>query len=46
EADRLYGELAKLMELLQQPVDAERLADRATEAHTVLTLNPWKALMK
>ncbi|MCE2363471.1 inorganic triphosphatase, partial [Escherichia coli] len=26
EADRLYGELAKLLELLRQPVDAERLA--------------------
>ena len=46
EADRLYGELAKLLELLRQPVDAERLAARATQAHTVLTLKPWKALMK
>ncbi|MER1154458.1 inorganic triphosphatase, partial [Pseudomonas aeruginosa] len=46
EADRLYGELAKLLELLRQPVDVERLAARATQAHTVLTLKPWKALMK
>ncbi len=46
EADRLYGELAKLLELLRQPVDAERLAARAAQAHTVLTLKPWKALMK
>ncbi len=47
EADRLYGELAKLQELLRQPPEAEgRLDALAAQAHTVLTLKPWKALLK
>lgn len=46
ETDRLYGELAKLYELAQQPLDEEGLEARAAQAHTVWTLKPWKMLIK
>jgi inorganic triphosphatase YgiF len=46
EADRLYGELNKLGELANRPLDAETLAARTAQAHTVLTLKSWKALLK
>lgn len=45
EIDRLYGELAKLQQLLQQG-DPEALDALAAQAHTVLALKPWKALLK
>lgn len=46
ETDRLYGELAKLYELTQQPLDEEGLQVRVDQAHTVWTLKPWKMLCK
>lgn len=46
ETDRLYGELAKLEELLAAPDSEGRLDALAAQAHTVLTLKPWKALLK
>lgn len=46
ETDRLYGELAKLQELLATPDAEGRLDALAAQAHTVLTLKPWKALLK
>ena len=46
ETDRLYGELAKLQELLVTPDAEGRLDALAAQAHTVLTLKPWKALLK
>lgn len=46
EVDRLYGELAKLEELLAGPDAEGRLDALAAQAHTVLTLKPWKALLK
>ncbi|MCY1361507.1 hypothetical protein D9M69_481750 [compost metagenome] len=46
ETDRLYGELCKLAELATRPVEAEQLAARLAQAHTVATLKAWKALTK
>ncbi|MBC9252733.1 adenylate cyclase [Pseudomonas alcaligenes] len=46
ELDRLYGELGKLHALAQQALDAEVLAARVAQAHTVATLKPWKLLVK
>lgn len=46
EVDRLYGELSKLHELALQPLDAEVLAARVAQAHTVATLKPWKLLVQ
>lgn len=46
EVDRLYGELCKLHELALQPLEAEVLAARVAQAHTVATLKPWKLLMQ
>ncbi|MEK1904562.1 MAG: CYTH domain-containing protein [Pseudomonas sp.] len=46
ELDRLYGEMSKLHELAQQPLDPEVLAARVAQAHTVATLKPWKQLLK
>lgn len=46
EVDRLYGELCKLHELALQPLDAEVLAARVAQAHTVATLKPWKLLVQ
>ncbi|WP_454256485.1 CYTH domain-containing protein [Pseudomonas sp. Marseille-Q8238] len=46
ELDRLYGELNKLHALANQPLDAEVLAARVAQAHTVATLKPWKLLLK
>ncbi|MNM78692.1 CYTH domain protein [compost metagenome] len=46
ETDRLYGELAKLQEAIARPHNEENLAALAAQAHTVLTLKPWKALLK
>ncbi|WP_028241719.1 CYTH domain-containing protein [Stutzerimonas azotifigens] len=43
EIDRLYGELAKLHAISQQPSDSE---ERAAQAHTVWTLKAFKALVK
>ncbi len=44
EADRLYGELHKLVELAGQPGDEETLAARAAQVQTVWMLKGWKAL--
>ena len=44
EIDRLYGELLKLETLARQPIDAEQLAARTLQAHTVTTLRAWKQL--
>lgn len=46
EADRLYGELAKLHELARQPLDDEARQLRAEQAHVVWTLKAWKLLEK
>jgi len=46
EADRLYGELAKLHELARQAIDEEALALRVEQAHLVWTLKAWKQLEK
>jgi inorganic triphosphatase YgiF len=46
ELDRLYGELSKLEALTHQANDAEVLAARQAQAHTVATLKPWKLLLK
>jgi len=46
EVDRLYGELSKLRELAQRPLDAELLAGRVAQAHTVQALKAWKALTR
>ncbi len=46
ETDRLYGELAKLYALTQQPLDEDLLDARVAQAHTVWTLKPWKLLTK
>ena len=46
ETDRLYGELAKLYELAQQPLSDELLDARVEQARTVWTLKAWKALTK
>ncbi|CDF86858.1 hypothetical protein PKB_5548 [Pseudomonas knackmussii B13] len=45
EVDRLYGELVKLQQMIQQR-DPETLDALAAQAHTVLALKPWKALLK
>lgn len=46
ETDRLYGELAKLYELAQQPLGDEVLDARIEQARTVWTLKAWKILTK
>lgn len=46
ETDRLYGELAKLHELAQQPLDEDGLQARSSQAYLVWTLKPWKLLCK
>ena len=46
ESDRLYGELAKLYALTQEPLTNELLDARVAQAHTVWTLKPWKQLLK
>ena len=46
ETDRLYGELAKLYELAQQPLSDEVLDARIEQARTVWTLKAWKILTK
>ncbi|WP_407293615.1 inorganic triphosphatase [Stutzerimonas zhaodongensis] len=46
EADRLYGELAKLYELAGQPLNDELLEARVEQARLVWTLKPWKQLLK
>lgn len=44
EADRLYGELNKLVELADRPGDEEVLQARAEQVQTVWILKGWKAL--
>ncbi|MBV2133446.1 CYTH domain-containing protein [Pseudomonas sp. MAP12] len=44
EADRLYGELNKLAELANRPLDEEALPARTEQALTVFMLKGWKAL--
>ena len=44
EADRLYGELHKLVELAERAADEEVLAARAAQVQTVWMLKGWKAL--
>jgi inorganic triphosphatase YgiF len=50
EVDRLYGELCKLSELANRPLNhelhPELLADRCAQAQTVQTLKAWKQLLK
>lgn len=46
EVDRLYGELSKLSEQAQRPIDAEVLAARQAQAHTVAALKAWRILVK
>jgi triphosphatase len=46
EADRLYGELAKLYELAAQPLDDELLDARIEQARIVSTVKAWKLLTK
>lgn len=46
EADRLYGELAKLYELAEQPLSDEVLDARVEQSRQVWTLKPWKHLLK
>ena len=46
EVDRLYGELIKLHELAQQPVNEEILDARIEQARIVCTLKAWKMLTK
>jgi inorganic triphosphatase YgiF len=46
EVDRLYGELNKLYELAQQPLDDEQRQLRATQTQIVASLKAWKALVK
>jgi triphosphatase len=46
----LYGELCKLSELANRPLNhelhPELLADRCAQAQTVQTLKAWKLLLK
>lgn len=44
EADRLYGELHKLVELANRPADEEVLQARAAQVQTLWMLRGWKAL--
>ncbi|HEY8330542.1 MAG TPA: inorganic triphosphatase [Pseudomonas sp.] len=44
EADRLYGELNKLAELANRPLDEQTLQARTEQALTVFMLKGWKAL--
>ena len=46
EADRLYGELSKLGELAARPLDDAQRELPTAQAHTLLTLKAWKALLK
>ncbi|MDP3976862.1 MAG: CYTH domain-containing protein [Pseudomonas sp.] len=46
EVDRLYGEMSKLSEQAQRPIDAEVLAARQAQAHTVAALKAWRMLVK
>ena len=46
ETDRLFGELAKLYDLAQQPLSDEVLDARLEQARTVSTLKAWKLLTK
>ncbi|MCQ4346475.1 CYTH domain-containing protein [Pseudomonas stutzeri] len=44
EADRLYGELNKLVELARRTADEDTLQARAEQVQTVWMLRGWKAL--
>ncbi|WP_137818971.1 inorganic triphosphatase [Pseudomonas sp. 2FG] len=46
EVDRLYGELNKLRELANRPLDEECLDARVQQAQTVLTSKAWKVLLR
>lgn len=46
EADRLYGELAKLHEMARHPLDEAAREQRVEQAHRVWTLKAWKLLEK
>ncbi|MGH8432940.1 MAG: inorganic triphosphatase, partial [Pseudomonas sp.] len=46
EVDRLYGELNKLRELANRPLDEECLDARVQQAQTVLTSKAWKILLR
>ena len=46
ETDRLFGELIKLAELAQQQLSPEQLDARMTQAQIIMSLKPWKALVK
>ena len=44
EADRLYGELSKLLDLALQSADDSVLQERAEQVQRVWMLKGWKAL--
>ncbi|TBU97122.1 CYTH domain-containing protein [Phytopseudomonas dryadis] len=46
ESDRLFGELSKLAELAKRPLSREELDLRMTQAQIVMSLKPWKTLLK
>lgn len=46
ESDRLYGELGRLGEFASRPLDEERRAQCAAQAHTVQGLKAWRGLLK
>ena len=46
EVDRLYGELNKLAELANQPIDPEVLAARKAQLLTIGSLKAWRQLVK
>lgn len=46
ETDRLFGELNKLAELAKHPISPEELEARMTQAQIIMSLKPWKALLK
>ncbi len=46
ETDRLFGELNKLAELAKRPLSPEELEARMTQAQIIMSLKPWKTLLK
>jgi triphosphatase len=46
ETDRLFGELNKLAELAKRPLSPEELEPRMTQAQILMSLKPWKTLLK
>lgn len=46
ETDRLFGELNKLAELAKRPLSSEELESRMTQTQIIMSLKPWKTLLK